>query len=74
MQAVLQDPVGIGDGTVPVMSSSFNNSRIPSPSSPANRMFDGLAHQPAYEDDAVRTWATAAITAIISLHFKEQHG
>jgi len=56
------------------MSSSFNNSRIPSPSSPANRMFDGLAHQPAYEDDAVRTWATAAITAIISLHFKEQHG
>jgi hypothetical protein len=74
MQAVLQDPVGVGDGTVPVMSSSFNNSRIPSPAAPASRIFDGLAHQPAYEDDAVRTWATAAITAIAGLHFKEQHG
>lgn len=74
MQAVLQDPVGDGDGTVPVMSSSFNNSRIPSPAPPASRTFDGLAHQPAYDDDAVRTWATAAITAIIGLHFKELHG
>ena len=74
LQAVLQDPTGKGDGTVPIMSSSFNGDRTPSPSAPANRTFDGLAHQPAYEDGEVRTWATAAITAIIGLHFKEKHG
>ena len=74
LQAVLQDATGKGDGTVPIMSSSFNGDLTPSPSAPANRTFDGLAHQPAYEDGEVRTWATAAITAIIGLYFKETHG
>lgn len=74
MQAVLQDPTGNGDGTVPIMSSSFNGNLSPSPAAPANRTFDGLAHQPAYGDGDVRTWATAAITAIIGMHFKELHG
>jgi hypothetical protein len=74
MQAVLQDPAGDGDGTVPVMSSSFNVSAAPSPAPPSNRTFSGLAHQPAYEDKAAQAWTTAAITAIAGVHFKEQHG
>lgn len=74
MQAVLQDPVGNGDGTVPVMSSSFNGDLTPNLSAPANRGFVSLEHQPAYEDRAVRAWSSAAITAIIGLHFKDTHG
>jgi hypothetical protein len=74
MQAVLQSPDGKGDGTVPRMYSSFNVSPTPSPTVPANRTFDKLAHQPAYQDASVQTWATAAVTAIAGMHFKEQHG
>jgi hypothetical protein len=73
-QAVLQGPDGKGDGTVPRMSSSFNASVAPSPTPPANSSFNQLAHQPAYQDAAVQAWATAAVTAIAGLHFKEQHG
>lgn len=74
LQAVLQDPEGDGDGTVPATSSSFNGSMAPSPAPPANRGFDGLAHQPAYQQDEVKRWATAAVTAIAGVHFKEHHG
>ena len=74
LKAELQDPAGSGDGTVPVMSSSFNGSLTPSPAPPANRTFAGLAHQPAYENTDVRTWATAAITAIAGQYVNERHG
>lgn len=73
-QAVLQGPDGKGDGTVPRMSSSFNGSGPPSPAPPANGSFDKLEHQPAYQNAAAQAWATAAVTAIVGLHFKEQHG
>jgi hypothetical protein len=74
MQAVLQGPTGKGDGTVPLMSSSFNDSKEPSPGAPANHTFDGLEHQPAYQQAEPQAWATAAITAIAGAWFKEQHG
>jgi hypothetical protein len=74
MQAVLQDPTGKGDGTVPLTSSGFNGTAAASPAPPANRTFDGLEHQPAYQNGAAKAWATAAITAIAGMYFKEQHG
>ncbi len=74
IQAVLRGPYGTGDGTVPVMSSSFNGSLAPSPAPPANRTFADLKHQPAYEDPRARAWTIAAITAIAGIHFKEHHG
>jgi pimeloyl-ACP methyl ester carboxylesterase len=73
-QAILKEADGTGDGTVPIMSSSFNGSLSPPPAPPANRTFPKLAHQPAYENDAVQTWATAAITAIAGLYVKQRHG
>lgn len=74
MQARIKDPVGSGDGTVPTNSSSFNSKAPGSPSAPANRTFPKLEHQPAYEDNNVKAWATAAITAIAGLRFKELKG
>jgi pimeloyl-ACP methyl ester carboxylesterase len=74
MQAQFQDPVGSGDGTVPTTSGSFNGGSPDSPSAPGHRTFAKLEHQPAYEEASVKTWATAAITAIAGLRFKELKG
>jgi hypothetical protein len=47
---------------------------VPGPTPPTNCSFDKLEHQPAYADASAPAWATAAVTAIAGLHFKEQHG
>jgi len=72
VQAQFNDPVG--DGTVPTSSSSFNGDSPDSPSAPGHRTFPKLEHQPAYEQAPVQTWATAAVTAIAGLRFKEPKG
>ncbi len=73
-QAQFKAPVGSGDGTVPTSSSSFNGDAAKSPAPPVNTTFPNLEHQPAYEQDPVQTFATAAITAIAGLRLKEAKG
>ena len=73
-QAQFKDAVGSGDGTVPTTSSSFNGDAPGSPAAPNHATFASLKHQPAYEQATVKTWATAAITAIAGLHFKDKKG
>jgi pimeloyl-ACP methyl ester carboxylesterase len=74
MQAQFKDAEGSGDGTVPTTSSNYNGQAAASPAAPANKTFRKLEHQPAYEDGDVKKWATAAITAIAGLRFKELKG
>jgi pimeloyl-ACP methyl ester carboxylesterase len=73
MQAVLQDPAGVGDGTVPVHSATLGDGSA-SPGPPANQAFSGLEHQPAYENAEVQRWVIAAITAACHKRFQEKRG
>jgi hypothetical protein len=74
MQAVLQDPDGNGDGTVPVSSAMFQGSGHRSPGQPTSHDFPELSHQPAYNDENARRWVVCAITALCKIHFKKRHG
>jgi hypothetical protein len=72
MQAVLQDPAGDGDGTVPVYSATFG-SNDPNPESPPdNHAFRDLNHQPAYENPEAQRWVVCAITALCKKRFGEK--
>lgn len=72
LQAVLQDPDGNGDGTVPVYSAMSPNTE--SSGDPTDREFPELEHQPAYENENARRWTTAAIVALCRMRFKERRG
>lgn len=74
MQAVLQDPAGGGDGTVPVSSATFLGSHHRAPGPPDNQAFQGLAHQPAYESGETQRWVVCAITALCEKRFDERRG
>ncbi len=74
MKATLQDADGKGDGTVPRMSSSFNNSKTPSPAKPDNLTIDKAEHQGAYGNAKAQEFATAAVTAIAGLYYKDRRG
>lgn len=73
-QAVLQQPTGNGDGTVPILSATFNGSMTATPGPPAHQSFEGLEHQPAYENSDVQAWAICAITALAHERYKETRG
>lgn len=74
MQAILQNPAGGGDGTVPVSSATFQGSHHRAPGQPDNQEFRGLEHQPAYEGAEPRRWVVCAITALCEKHFTDKHG
>jgi pimeloyl-ACP methyl ester carboxylesterase len=73
-QAVLQDPDGDGDGTVPTHSARMSGRLPAAPSDPANRGFDELSHQPAYEDGTARRWTVNAIFALAGRQFRARRG
>ena len=73
-QAVLQDPSGDGDGTVPTSSALMSFRLPPSPGEPANRGFADLSHQPAYEDGEARRWVTCAIHGLAAIRYRERRG
>ena len=76
MQAVLQDPVGSGDGTVPVASALFLGASLAKLSGdpPQQRAFDDLEHQPAFEESDPRRYTVSAITALVALRYAALRG
>jgi hypothetical protein len=74
VKAVLQDPAGDGDGTVPVSSATMLDTFHPSPSAepPDNQTFEHLEHQPAYENGEAQRWVVCAITALCQVRFKDR--
>jgi hypothetical protein len=76
MQAVLQNPNGDGDGTVPTSSATLNdaNNADQPPGPPLHHGFKKLSHQPAYEDGEAQRWVVCAITALCQKRFEEKHG
>lgn len=69
MQAVLQDPAGDGDGTVVRASAQALNA--PGKPAPGDKSVK-VAHQPAYENGDVKTFAGQAIIALCKLRYEEQ--
>ncbi|GAP38622.1 esterase/lipase family protein [Piscinibacter sakaiensis] len=75
MQAVLQDPGGDGDGTVPVSSATFQGGPpLPDRGAPGHRGFDGLEHQPAFESGEAQRFTIAGITALVARRYAELRG
>jgi hypothetical protein len=73
MQAMLQNPDGDGDGTVPVSSATMLGTVHPAPGPPPDRQhFAGVEHQPAFDDGAARRWVFCAITALCKRRFEER--
>ncbi|MFN0101336.1 MAG: lipase family alpha/beta hydrolase [Bryobacteraceae bacterium] len=73
MQAVLQDPAGKGDGTVPFSSATA----LHADGRPEPKDFDTDAdHQGAYGNDSakVQEWAIKAITTMAKFHYKQKRG
>ena len=69
MQAVLQDPAGQGDGTVPLASSrALDDARRPPPGDQELK----LEHQPAYENRAAQQYTVAAIIALAKMHYEDR--
>jgi hypothetical protein len=66
MKAVLQDPVGDGDGTVP--RSSAASLDAPGKKSPGDQPIK-VMHQPAYESDKAQDYTLQAITALLKLSY-----
>ncbi len=75
MQAVLQDPAGDGDGTVPVSSATFQGGpALPQIGEPGHHGFAGLEHQPAYEDAEARRFTISGIVALVAQRYRELRG
>jgi hypothetical protein len=71
MQAVLQDPDGRGDGTVPISSAKLIK---PPPDKPNHIAGSELKHQPAYEESDMQRWTICAIKALAKIRYKKEHG
>jgi hypothetical protein len=66
MQAVLQDPAGDGDGTVPLASASaLDDASRPPPGDPPIP----LEHQPAYERPRAQQYTVAAVVALAKMRY-----
>ena len=73
-QAVLQNPDGKGDGTVPVSSATFLGTGHNSPDDPANHEFDPLEHSKAYNNAEVQRWVICAVKALCKIRYQDMHG
>lgn len=71
LKAVLQDPVGDGDGTVP--RSSADALKAPGKKAPGDQPIN-VMHQPAYEYDKAQAYTIQAITALLKVHCEEKRG
>lgn len=71
MQAVLADPAGPGDGTVPVSSGrALADAAREAPGDAAI----AVEHQPAYEDPAAQRYTVRAVLALVRKHYRAQTG
>ena len=68
MRAVLQQPSGEGDGTVPTISATAL--KDPGTPFPGDRPFH-VKHQPEYEDAGVQQFTLKAILALCKMHYKD---
>jgi hypothetical protein len=69
MQAVLQDPAGDGDGTVPVSSSAaLDQAGKPAPGDTKVK----VEHQPAYEDGTAQKYVIQAINALCKIRYQDR--
>jgi len=71
MQAVLADPAGPGDGTVPV--SSGRRLADPAREAPGDAAI-AVEHQPAYEAPAAQAYTVRAVLALVRRHYKARTG
>ncbi len=71
MQAVLQDPAGDGDGTVPRSSAQALNKSGKEP--PGDLAID-VEHQPAYKDKQAQAYAVQAIIALARVRYESVRG
>ncbi len=68
-KAILQDPAGKGDGTVPLSSAqSLNRKGRPAPGDDAMP----LKHQPAYENGAAQAYTLKAIKALCLMRYRDK--
>jgi len=74
MQALLQDPHGDGDATVPVSSATFASAEIAAPDGPPDPTSLPVEHQPAYDDPKAQRFVVAAITATLAKRYKAERG
>ena len=71
MQAVLADPAGPGDGTVPVSSGrALADAAREAPGDAAI----AVEHQPAYEDPAAQRYTVRAVLALVRKHYRARTG
>ncbi len=69
MQAVLQDPAGDGDGTVPLSSSgALDDPTRPRPGD----LLIAVEHQPAYESEAAENYTIRAIVALSKMRYEDR--
>jgi hypothetical protein len=71
MQAVLQDPAGDGDGTVPRSSASALDK--PGKEPPGDLAID-VEHQPAYKDEHAQEYAIQAVIALAKVRYEALRG
>ncbi len=70
MQAVLQDPAGDGDATVPRSSGGALDKK--GKQLPGDRAIEA-EHQPAYKEDAVHQWGFEAVKALAKVRYEERN-
>jgi hypothetical protein len=68
MQAVLQDPAGAGDGTVPSSSAGALNA---AGKRPPGDIDVSVEHQPAYKNEDVQAFTVRAILALCKLRYEQ---
>jgi pimeloyl-ACP methyl ester carboxylesterase len=71
MRAVLQNPAGDGDGTVPLSSAGLLND--PARPAPGDSDFP-IEHQPAYNDSEVQRFVVQGILALVKHRYEERRG
>ena len=70
-KAVLQDPDGTGDGTVPVSSSTSLDKGAQGPPAPLGTPTE---HEPAYKSKAARDFVVRAVSALCKARYEAMRG
>lgn len=71
LRAVLQDPSGTGDGTVPISSASSLDQQAQRPPAPLGTPGE---HEPIYKSEAARDFTIRAIASLCSKHYEQITG
>lgn len=74
MQALLLDPDGNGDATVPVSSATFAGADVDQAEGPPEPKGLPVEHQPAYDNPQAQRFVVAAITATLAERYQAERG